>query len=65
MEVRKMRLMQEERLVKKIREVKKEVAKFHHLRDMEAREEQAKAQRKYEEWEDIAEEVLGVGKDSG
>ena len=59
-EVRKMRLAQDAALIKKIDDVKKEVAKFHHMRDKEAKEVEKKTQNEYEDWEDIAEqEVVG------
>ena len=54
-EVRRMRLAQDAALVKKIEDVKKEVTKFHHMRDKEAREVDKKIQSEYEDWEDIAE----------
>ena len=54
-EVRKMRLAQDAALIKKIDDVKKEVAKFHHMRNKEAKEVEKKTQSEYEDWEDIAE----------
>ena len=54
-EVRKMRMSQDAALIKKIEDVKKEVAKFHHMRDKEAKEIEKKTQSEYEDWEDIAE----------